>query len=131
MSRTSEEGAEARRRAQAIHGLTVETDSAVRLLTGPVVGEVTADTALVFHSGMVPRPANPEAERFSREFWGDTETQTLSVFARLEESLKGSVKNLSALRSAKPLEASSRVLSAWEMSVLMASIRASEKNEVC
>ncbi|MEM9303927.1 MAG: RidA family protein [Pseudomonadota bacterium] len=50
--------------------------------------EVTADTALVFHSGMVPRPANPEAERFSREFWGDTETQTLSVFARLEESLQ-------------------------------------------
>lgn len=49
--------------------------------------EVTADTAIVYHSGMTPRPANPEAERYSREFWGDTEAQTLSVFARLEESL--------------------------------------------
>jgi enamine deaminase RidA (YjgF/YER057c/UK114 family) len=49
--------------------------------------EVTAGTTLVYHSGMTPRPANPEAEQYSREFWGDTETQTLSVFARLEESL--------------------------------------------
>ena len=30
--------------------------------------EVTADTTLVFHSGMTPRPANPNAERFSVEF---------------------------------------------------------------
>lgn len=50
--------------------------------------EVTPDTTMVYHSGMVPRPANPEAERFSRKFWGDTETQTLSVFERLEASLK-------------------------------------------
>jgi enamine deaminase RidA (YjgF/YER057c/UK114 family) len=49
--------------------------------------EVTADTAIVYHSGMTPRPTNPEADRYSREFWGDTEAQTLSVFARLEESL--------------------------------------------
>jgi enamine deaminase RidA (YjgF/YER057c/UK114 family) len=50
--------------------------------------EVTADTAIVYHSGMTPRPANPDAERYSTEFWGDTEAQTLSVFNRLEESLK-------------------------------------------
>ena len=50
--------------------------------------EVTADTAIVYHSGMVPGPANPDAERYSPEFWGDTEAQTLSVFGRLEESLK-------------------------------------------
>ena len=50
--------------------------------------EVTADTAIVYHSGMTPRPANPDAERYSAEFWGDTEAQTLSVFNRLEESLK-------------------------------------------
>lgn len=49
--------------------------------------EVTAGTTIVYHSGMTPRPANPDAERYSREFWGDTEAQTLSVFARLEESL--------------------------------------------
>ena len=50
--------------------------------------EVTAGTTLIYHSGMTPRPANPEAERYSPEFWGDTEAQTLSVFGRLEESLK-------------------------------------------
>lgn len=50
--------------------------------------EVSAGTTLVFHSGMTPSPANPEAERFSPEFWGDTEAQTLSVLTRLEESLK-------------------------------------------
>ncbi|MDZ7669638.1 MAG: RidA family protein [Gammaproteobacteria bacterium] len=49
--------------------------------------EIPAGTTLVYHSGMVPRPANPEAERYTREFWGNTETQALSVFARLEESL--------------------------------------------
>ena len=49
--------------------------------------EVTAGTTLVYHSGMVPRPANPEAKRYTREFWGDTETQAMSVFSRLEESL--------------------------------------------
>ena len=50
--------------------------------------EVTADTGIVYHSGMVPGPANTDAERYSAEFWGDTEAQTLSVFGRLEESLK-------------------------------------------
>lgn len=55
--------------------------------------EVTPDTTIVYHSGMTPSPANPDAERFSKEFWGDTEAQTLSVFSRLEASLKA--KNLS------------------------------------
>ena len=50
--------------------------------------EVTAGTTLVYHSGMTPRPANPEAEKYSAAYWGDTEAQTLSVFSRLEESLK-------------------------------------------
>ncbi|MGD8418042.1 MAG: RidA family protein [Pseudomonadales bacterium] len=50
--------------------------------------EITPDTTLVYHSGMTPAPANPEAERFSAEFWGDTEAQTLSVFSRLEASLE-------------------------------------------
>ena len=49
--------------------------------------EVTAGTTLVYHSGMVPRPANPDAARYTREFWGNTETQAMSVFSRLEESL--------------------------------------------
>ena len=50
--------------------------------------EVTGGTTIVYHSGMTPRPAKPDAERYSEEFWGDTEAQTLSVFGRLEESLK-------------------------------------------
>jgi enamine deaminase RidA (YjgF/YER057c/UK114 family)/cytochrome c553 len=49
--------------------------------------EILPGTTLVYHSGMTPAPANPEAERFSPEFWGDTEAQTLSVFQRLEASL--------------------------------------------
>ena len=50
--------------------------------------EVKPGTQIVWHSGMVPGPANPDAERFSSEFWGDTKTQALSVFARFDESLK-------------------------------------------
>jgi enamine deaminase RidA (YjgF/YER057c/UK114 family) len=50
--------------------------------------EVTPNTTIVYHSGMTPRPANPDAEQYSTEFWGDTEAQTLSVFSRLEDSLK-------------------------------------------
>ena len=50
--------------------------------------EVTADTALIFHSGMVPGPVNPDAKKGSREYYGDTETQALNVFKRYEASLK-------------------------------------------
>ena len=50
--------------------------------------EVSADTTLIFHSGTVPRPANPDAERDSREYYGDTETQALNVFGRMEDSFK-------------------------------------------
>ncbi len=50
--------------------------------------EVTAGSNLVFHSGTTPAPANPDAERYSAEFWGDTEAQTLSVFSRLQQSLE-------------------------------------------
>ena len=49
--------------------------------------EVTAGTTLVFHSGLLPGPANPDAEQGSREYWGDTEAQTESVFARMKASL--------------------------------------------
>ncbi len=49
--------------------------------------EVTPGTTIVYHSGTVPAPANRDAEPGSREFWGDTEAQTLSVFSRLEASL--------------------------------------------
>ena len=50
--------------------------------------EVTPDTTLIFHSGQVPGPANPDAERGSREYYGDTETQAMSVFGRFEASFQ-------------------------------------------
>ncbi len=49
--------------------------------------EVPAGTTLIYHSGTVPGPANADAERDSRAFWGDTEAQANSVFARIETSL--------------------------------------------
>ncbi len=50
--------------------------------------EVTADTTLIYHSGTIPGAANPDAERGSREYFGDTEAQALSVFGRMEDSFK-------------------------------------------
>lgn len=50
--------------------------------------EVSADTRLIFHSGQVPRPQNPDAGRESREYYGDTEAQAMSVFKRFEESFE-------------------------------------------
>ncbi|MCH8336138.1 MAG: RidA family protein [Proteobacteria bacterium] len=50
--------------------------------------EVSADTTLIYHSGTVPGPVNPDAERGSREYYGDTETQALNVFGRMEDSFK-------------------------------------------
>ncbi len=51
--------------------------------------ETTADTVLIHHSGTVPGPANPDAEQYSAEYWGDTRTQALSVFSRMESSFEG------------------------------------------
>lgn len=48
--------------------------------------ETSADTVLIHHSGMVPGPADPDVEQYSAEYWGDTRTQALSVFARMESS---------------------------------------------
>jgi enamine deaminase RidA (YjgF/YER057c/UK114 family) len=50
--------------------------------------EASAGTTLIWHSGTVPGPANPDAERGTREFWGDTEAQALSVFSRMEASFE-------------------------------------------
>ena len=48
--------------------------------------EVSAGTTLIYHSGATPRPADPEAERYSTAFWGNTETQALSCFQRMQAS---------------------------------------------
>ena len=50
--------------------------------------EITPDTTLIYHSGQLPSPANPDAERGTREYRGDTEAQTMSVLKKFENSFK-------------------------------------------
>lgn len=49
--------------------------------------EVPAGKTIYFHSGTTPAPADPKAPQGTPEYWGDTKAQTLSVFARIQESL--------------------------------------------
>jgi len=49
---------------------------------------VPAGAELIFHSGLLPAPADPEADPGSREYLGDTYAQTMSVLQRFEASLK-------------------------------------------
>jgi len=58
--------------------------------TFPIAQAVTvpAGTELTFHSGLLPRPANPDADPASREFLGDTYAQTMSVLQQFEASLR-------------------------------------------
>ncbi|MEM1144332.1 MAG: c-type cytochrome [Pseudomonadota bacterium] len=49
---------------------------------------VPAGTELMFHSGLLPSPADPGADPTSREFFGDTYTQTMSVLQKFKESLR-------------------------------------------
>ena len=51
------------------------------------VVQVPPGKTLYFHSGTTPAPLDPKATPGSPEYWGDTKTQALSVFARLKESL--------------------------------------------
>jgi enamine deaminase RidA (YjgF/YER057c/UK114 family) len=50
--------------------------------------EVPPGFNLIFHSGFTPTPADPKAKEGTREYWGDTKTQSLAVFKRLQDSLK-------------------------------------------
>jgi len=49
---------------------------------------VPAGYELIFHSGTGPSPADPKAQAYSPQYWGDMETQTISVFNNMEKSLK-------------------------------------------
>jgi len=49
--------------------------------------EVPAGTAIIFHSGQTPSALDPKATPGTAAYWGDTKTQTLSVFARIKASL--------------------------------------------
>lgn len=50
--------------------------------------ETAPGVTLVHHSGMTPSPANPDAEPGTGFYWGDTKTQALSVFQRMEQSFE-------------------------------------------
>jgi len=50
--------------------------------------EVNANTALIYHSGTLPSPANADADPGSREYWGDTEAQANSVFENMATSFE-------------------------------------------
>jgi enamine deaminase RidA (YjgF/YER057c/UK114 family) len=51
------------------------------------VVEVPAGKTLYFHSGITPAPLDAKAPAGTAAYWGDTKTQSLSVFARIKESL--------------------------------------------
>ncbi len=50
--------------------------------------EVTAGSTLSFQSGTTPGVANPDAQRGTPEYYGNTETQAISVFERMKSSLQ-------------------------------------------
>lgn len=50
--------------------------------------EVPPGMRVIYHSGLTPMPADPKAKEGTPEYWGDTKTQALSVFARMKDSLK-------------------------------------------
>lgn len=50
--------------------------------------EVGPGASIIFHSGVTPSPANPNAERGTPEFYGDTKTQAISVFNRMQADLE-------------------------------------------
>lgn len=50
--------------------------------------EVPAEKTIIFHSGQVPAAANPDAERGSAEYYGDTYTQAESIFRKFETSFE-------------------------------------------
>jgi enamine deaminase RidA (YjgF/YER057c/UK114 family) len=48
---------------------------------------VPAGKTIIFHSGMTPLPLDAKAPQGTPEYWGDTKTQSISVFKRIKESL--------------------------------------------
>jgi enamine deaminase RidA (YjgF/YER057c/UK114 family) len=43
---------------------------------------------LLFHSGVIPDPANPDSSPDSPTYWGNTEAQTENTLAKLQSSLE-------------------------------------------
>ncbi|MEW9798319.1 RidA family protein [Alteromonas sp. CYL-A6] len=55
--------------------------------TFPIASAVEVN-GLVFESGNVPSPQQPDAEKNSREYWGDTEYQARNVLQKIQTSLQ-------------------------------------------
>lgn len=49
---------------------------------------VPAGYRLVFHSGVIPSPADPEAPPGTVAYWGDTRTQARSVLGKIKASVE-------------------------------------------
>ena len=50
--------------------------------------EVGPGATIIFHSGVTPGAANPDAQRGTPEYYGDTKTQAISVFTRMQADLE-------------------------------------------
>lgn len=50
--------------------------------------EVPPGYITLYHSGLGPRPADPQAKKGSPEYWGNTKAQAQSVFEQMDESLR-------------------------------------------
>jgi enamine deaminase RidA (YjgF/YER057c/UK114 family) len=74
--------------ADAAHSIVRHENAGARPSPIARAVEVPASFRLIFHSGLVPAPADPKAPQGSAQYWGNTKTQSLSVFDRLQESLK-------------------------------------------
>jgi enamine deaminase RidA (YjgF/YER057c/UK114 family) len=81
----------------ALSAIAAASASAADIVRYPLVGsnfpiaravEVPAGFKVIFHSGFTPAPANPQAKEGTPEYWGDTKTQAVSTFKRMQESLK-------------------------------------------
>lgn len=53
----------------------------------PIAAAVEVN-GVVYESGKVPGPKDPNAERNTRAYWGNTEEQTISVMERIKSSLE-------------------------------------------
>jgi enamine deaminase RidA (YjgF/YER057c/UK114 family) len=81
----------------ALSAIAAVSANAADIVRHPLVGsnfpiaravEIPAGFKLIFHSGFTPTPANPQAKEGTPEYWGDTKTQAVSTFKRMQESLK-------------------------------------------
>lgn len=50
--------------------------------------ETGPGASIIFHSGVTPAAANPNAQRGTPEYYGDTRTQSISVFERMKTDLE-------------------------------------------